>query len=143
MADKFSYVNSFEEIDAELAAATREINEVVIHWTGHFLDQNPTAEDIDAAHIASGEFSEIAYHYIIHRDGSLQRGRDINKTGAHAGGDRVGSFSRNKYSIGISFVGGVNMTAAEARSQGYITGNGIDWGGLSPWINTQSLTEVQ
>lgn len=137
MSGKFSFVNSFEEIDAELSAATREITEVVVHWTAHYNDQNPSAQDIEASHLARG-FSEIGYHYIIHRDGSLQRGRDINKVGAHAAAGGT-SFSRNTYTIGISFVGGINLTQSEARSMG-IAGDVAREG---QYYNTSSLSNLQ
>lgn len=145
MAGKFSFVNSFEEIDAELAAATREITEVVVHWTGHYNDQNPTAEDIDVAHRNRypDPFKEIGYHYVIHRDGSLQRGRDINTTGAHAnaGGSALG---RNTYTIGISFVGGINLTRAESRAIGGEDAQGNqNISVLAPYISSKSLGNLQ
>ena len=41
---EFSYVNSEEELEAELRATNREITEVVVHWTGTFLNQDIGAE---------------------------------------------------------------------------------------------------
>jgi N-acetylmuramoyl-L-alanine amidase len=110
MAEQFSYVETQEELDATLISATRDITEVVVHWTANFIDQDISAEQIHQSHLNRG-FSEIGYHFIILRDGSLQRGRDINKAGAHA-------LRRNRNSIGISFVGGINLTSAEAQRLG-------------------------
>ena len=138
MAARFSYIESFEEIEAELAAATRDINEIVVHWTGGFLDSKETAESIADYHINVKGWSDIAYHYIIHRDGSIQRGRDINVVGGHAGGDRVVPYGRNKYTIGLSFVGGINLTGADASALGY---NGDNIPGS--YVGAESLTAAQ
>lgn len=127
----FEYVQTIEELDAILVSATREITEVVVHWTANFIDQDITAEDVNRVHIARG-FDEIGYHFLILRDGSLQIGRNINKPGAHA-------LRRNEYSIGISFVGGINLTSSEAaRLGGYeaVANNGR-------YSSVDSLTDVQ
>jgi len=110
MAEQFSYVETQEELDATFVSATREITEVVVHWTANFIDQDLRAEQIHQAHLNRG-FNEIGYHFVILRDGSLQRGRDINKAGAHA-------LRRNEHSIGVSFVGGINLTSSEANRLG-------------------------
>lgn len=127
----FTYVETQEELDAELVSATRDITEVVVHWTANFIDQDISAEDIDRVHIARG-FDGIGYHYVILRDGSLQRGRNINRSGAHA-------LRRNSNSIGIAFVGGINLTSAEAsRLGGYqaVANNGR-------YSSAESLTDAQ
>ena len=45
-------------------------------------------------------WSDIGYHYLVHLDGSISYGRDINKIGAHVKGQNTGS-------IGVCYVGGV------------------------------------
>ena len=127
----FEYVETQEELDAILVSADRDITEAVVHWTANFIDQDLTAEDIHRVHVNRG-FDEIGYHFIILRDGSLQLGRDINKVGAHA-------LRRNAHSIGISFVGGINLTSSEAkRLGGYqaVANNGT-------YASSDSLTDAQ
>lgn len=127
----FTYVETQEELDAELVSADRDITEVVVHWTANFIDQDISAEDIDRVHTARG-FDGIGYHYVILRDGSLQRGRSINRSGSHA-------LRRNTHSIGIAFVGGINLTSAEAsRLGGYqaVANN-------SRYSSAESLTDAQ
>ena len=46
-------------------------------------------------------WSDIGYHYVIRRNGSLEIGRDLEKNGAHCKG-------HNKNTIGICLIGGVN-----------------------------------
>jgi len=101
-ADGFSYVTSLEELESELRQTSREITEAVVHWTDTFTNRDIGSEEIDAS---SREISgsPIGYHYVIRRDGSLQRGRPLKVVGEHA--DTNG---HNNYSIGVAFVGGYN-----------------------------------
>ena len=93
-----------EELVAEMRNTSRDITEFVVHWTETFKNQNLTAEDIHEWHIDKG-YTGIGYHYIITRDGKLQRGRPLNLIGDHAP-----EFNHNQFSIGIAFVGGFNCS---------------------------------
>ena len=55
-------------------------------------------DDIRVWHKARG-WRDVGYHYVIRRDGALEKGRDLNVIGSHAKG-------QNRYSIGICFIGG-------------------------------------
>ena len=111
---EFTMVSSIEELEAELRGATREITEVVIHWTANFINQvNIGAEDIHRIHQQRG-FNGCGYHYIIKRDGTIQRGRPLNIIGAHAK-----DFGHNNYSIGISHVAGYNCVSPGGQVLGH------------------------
>ena len=101
---RFDVVGTKEELVAEMRNTSRDITEFVVHWTETFKNQNLTAEDIHEWHIDKG-FTGIGYHYIITRDGKLQRGRPLNLIGDHAP-----EFNHNQFSIGIAFVGGFNCS---------------------------------
>lgn len=117
---KFTFVNSYEELITDFRGTTREITEVVVHWTAHFLNQGYVgSEEIEEIHLARG-FSTVGYHYIIKRDGSLQRGRPINRQGAHALEN-----GHNKYSIGIAFVAGYNCNSGNENYKNYISAESI------------------
>lgn len=58
------------------------------------------ADEIREWHLKRG-FSDIGYHWIIRRNGTVERGRDEDKPGAHAKG-------YNFDSIAICLVGGVD-----------------------------------
>ena len=103
----FSYVSSEEELEAELRATNREITEVVVHWTGTFLNQDIGSEEVHNWHTQRG-FSGCGYHYIIRKDGRIQRGRPLERAGAHALAN-----GHNNFSIGISFVGGYNCMSGD------------------------------
>jgi len=45
-------------------------------------------------------WSDIGYHYVIKRDGTIEKGRDLDVIGAHTLGE-------NSHSIGICYVGGM------------------------------------
>lgn len=79
---------------------TRKIDKLIIHCsaTPHHMDIG--VEQIDNWHRMRG-WSQIGYHFVIRRDGTLEHGRPVKKMGAHVKG-------YNRYSIGICLVGGVN-----------------------------------
>lgn len=106
----FSYISSIEELQAELRSITREITEVVVHWSDSYTNKHLTAEQIHDGQIAVG-IDGIGYHYVIRRDGTLQRGRPAVTEGQH-------SANHNKRSIAICFVGGYNCpTGTEDPTQ--------------------------
>jgi len=73
-------------------------------------------KEIDKWHKERG-WDGIGYHFVIRRDGTLEKGRDLNAVGAHVKG-------HNKYSVGICMVGGVdednkpenNFTSAQFKA---------------------------
>jgi hypothetical protein len=127
----FSYIDSLEEMTADLRAVTRPVSTTVVHWTANYIDDNHIdAQAIKQMHIARG-WSTIGYHYIIKRDGSIQRGRNPNQTGAHA------KSSHNPYSIGISFVAGYNCpngTRNPEASVGPDSINAAQWAALDTYL---------
>ena len=79
----------------------RRIEKIIIHCSATNPEQDFNAADIDRWHKARG-WSGIGYHYVIKLDGTTEVGRPIEKVGAHA-------FGYNKRSIGICYMGGVDM----------------------------------
>ena len=82
----------------------RKINEIIIHCTATrpAWREGQSAEtkvhEVRQWHIDRG-WSDIGYHYLIDRDGTVVAGRPIDRQGAHAKG-------RNKNSVGIALFGG-------------------------------------
>lgn len=76
----------------------RYINEIIVHCSATAEGKDFTVADIRKWHLARG-FSDIGYHYVIYRDGSINKGRDESKIGAHCTG-------HNSYSIGVCYIGG-------------------------------------
>ena len=78
----------------------RNITKIIIHCSATPEGEDLTVEQIRKDHKAQG-WSDIGYHYVIYRDGSIHEGRDVNLQGAHCGdnGGNIGS-------IGICYIGG-------------------------------------
>ena len=78
----------------------RPINLIVIHCTATKEGIDYGVKAIRRWHIKRG-FNDIGYHFLIHLDGRIEKGRPIEKIGAHAKG-----FNTN--SIGVVYVGGLD-----------------------------------
>jgi len=76
----FDFVDTAEEFEADISSSTRQLDEVIIHMTGTPSTYNGDANDIHEGQTAAG-YDGIQYHYIIRRDGRVQRGRPISTTG--------------------------------------------------------------
>lgn len=77
----------------------RRIDEIIVHCTATPEGQDCTIPQIRASHKKRG-FSDIGYHYVVFRDGTIHEGRDVNIVGAHCK-------NHNAHSIGVSYVGGL------------------------------------
>lgn len=78
---------------------------IVIHCSATPARMDVDAKEIDRWHKERG-FLRIGYHYVIRRDGTREKGRDINDVGAHVTGF-------NHKSVGLCLVGGMDDSNAE------------------------------
>lgn len=76
----------------------RKIKKIIVHCSATEPSQDIGVEQITGWHIDRG-FSDIGYHFVIKRNGDIQRGRPLEKPGAH-------TYGHNEDSIGICLVGG-------------------------------------
>ena len=83
-----------------------EIHTIVVHCSATRCDQDVSAADIDTMHKARG-WSMIGYHRVIRLDGSIEKGRDLERRGAHVAGN-------NKNTVGICMIGGLNIDGRPA-----------------------------
>ena len=98
----FTTINSEEELKAEMVSFDKdEINRCIVHWTDSFVNADLDAHDIDAAHKDLGH-DGILYHYIIKRNGVLQRGRPPELF------SNTAELIPDLRSLSIAFVGGYN-----------------------------------
>lgn len=77
---------------------------IIIHCSATRSEANVRAHHIRQWHVEKG-WADIGYHFVICRDGAIERGRDQDAVGAHAKG-------ANDYSIGICMVGGLDLRGA-------------------------------
>lgn len=85
----------------------KPVSLLVVHCSA-----TPAARDIGvtqlrAMHLARG-FRDVGYHYVIRRDGRVEKGRPDNVMGAHVEGHNDGS-------LGICLIGGVKPDGRTAE----------------------------
>jgi N-acetyl-anhydromuramyl-L-alanine amidase AmpD len=93
---------TFLDTEADSYMTRRETNAVVIHHTGTLEDADVSADEIDCTHKGLG-WTGIGYHYVIRKDGTIERGRPHSAIGAHA-------YGRNSDTIGIALSGNFELT---------------------------------
>jgi len=77
----------------------RNIAKLIIHCSYTPASMDIGAAEIRTWHTRDNGWSDIGYHYVIRRNGSLEYGREERIPGAHAKG-------HNHDSIGICLIGG-------------------------------------
>jgi len=100
----------------------RLINKIIVHCTATPENREVTIEEIDSWHKQRG-WSGCGYHFLVGLDGSISKGRPVERQGAHCKGE-------NKYSIGVAYSGGCDKdmnpkdtrTDAQKRSLEYLIG---------------------
>jgi archaellum component FlaC len=115
----FPYVSSVEELQAEIQFISREVDKVIVHWSETHTNKNIGSEEINAIHIEAG-LDGIGYHYVIRRDGSLQRGRPVNIQGEHAS-----PLSFDEKSLGVVFIGGINVPTGTPNSENFLSAQSL------------------
>lgn len=77
-----------------------KIDHITVHCSATRPSQDIGVKEIKRWHIKRG-FSDVGYHYIIRRDGSIEAGRPEHVTGAHVRWQNTGN-------LGVCLVGGVS-----------------------------------
>ena len=83
-----------------LSVNKRNIKELIVHCSATPEGKDYSVDTIRQWHLQRG-FSDIGYHYVVYRDGSIHTGRDESVIGAHCTG-------HNTNSIGVCYIGGVD-----------------------------------
>jgi N-acetylmuramoyl-L-alanine amidase len=79
----------------------RKIEKIILHCSATPPKMIVGVSTIRDWHLRRG-FSDVGYHYVITKSGSVELGRPLEEVGAHSKG-------QNKSSIGICYVGGLDM----------------------------------
>jgi len=88
----------------------RNISLIVIHCSAVAPWQQSSAADIDRWHRERGWKYGIGYHYVVRRDGTVERGRPLEQVGAHC-------LNHNSHSIGICYEGGLDVQGRPADTR--------------------------
>ena len=78
----------------------RDITEIIVHCSATIEGKDFNAKDINQWHTANG-WAGIGYHYVVKIDGTVEKGRDVRKIGAHC-------YGHNKHSVGVCYIGGLD-----------------------------------
>lgn len=92
-------------VPQRLRKSKRTISEIIIHCSATPEGRDYTVEQIRKDHKERG-WSDIGYHYVIYRDGTIVNGRDVDLVGAHCS-----KGGHNQHSIGICYIGGLENKA--------------------------------
>ena len=84
---------------SQLKKSKRRINSIIVHCSATPEGRDYTVDQIKKDHKEQG-WSDIGYHYVIYRDGSIHEGRNVDIIGAHCEG-------YNSNSIGVCYIGGL------------------------------------
>lgn len=79
----------------------RNITLLIIHCSATPEGQSLDFETCRQDHIQHRGFCDIGYHFYITRDGTVHRGRPVERVGAHCR-------NHNRHSVGICYEGGLN-----------------------------------
>lgn len=101
--------NIIQHGSISLKKSKRRIDYIVVHCTATPEGQDKTVEEIRREHKAQG-WSDIGYHYVVYRDGTVHLGRDVDFSGSHVAG-------YNSYSIGVVYVGGLERDPRKPYGQ--------------------------
>jgi len=86
----------------------KPINLLVVHCSATPPSRDIGVSEIRGMHRQRG-FKDVGYHYVIRRDGRIEKGRPDNVIGAHVSGHNNGS-------LGICLVGGVKADGKTAEA---------------------------
>lgn len=77
----------------------QDVKYLVVHCSATQAKSDIGAKEIDRMHRDRG-FAKIGYHFVIRRNGVMEKGRALTEIGAHVEG-------HNSESLGICMVGGI------------------------------------
>ena len=87
----------------------RNIKEIVVHCTASPDYMDIGAKTIKDWHVNGNGWSDIGYHYVVRRNGEIEKGRPDDIAGAHARGV-------NATSIAVVWVGSYDVSPEQMKS---------------------------
>ena len=96
----------------------REINEIIVHTTATRAawragsKTSAKVSEVRRWHVEDRGWSDIGYHFLIDRDGTVAKGRAVERVGSHVRG-------RNRRSIGIALFGGFGGAETDTFADHY------------------------
>lgn len=78
----------------------KDVRFIAVHCSATQAKADIGVKDIDRWHRERG-FAKVGYHFVIRRNGTVEKGRELDEIGAHVEG-------YNSVSIGICMAGGID-----------------------------------
>lgn len=94
----------------------RPLSEIIVHCSAtrpNWMDGKSAAakvREIKLWHTRDNGWSDIGYHFVIDRDGTVTQGRPLERVGSHTRG-------RNTGTIGVCLLGGFGAAATDAFAE--------------------------
>ena len=115
---KATVIDTGLELDEGRLSRRWNTDMVVVHHTGNPYDDDLSAAELNAGHQSQG-WACIGYHFVIRKDGTIEKGRPEWAVGAHAYGE-------NSHTIGIHVCGNFEQavpTDAQIEALSMLIGN--------------------
>lgn len=96
----------------------RSLTEIIVHCTATraaWMANAPTpakVAEVRRWHVQERGWSDIGYHFLIDRDGTIATGRPLERTGSHTKG-------RNTGTIGVALFGGHGSDANDKFAENF------------------------
>ena len=74
---------------------------IVIHHAGMTRNEDMSLAAIHKLHLGNG-WAGVGYHFIVHKNGTIDQARPIDRIGAHA-------YANNRYTVGICMTGNLDI----------------------------------
>lgn len=84
----------------------RPVNFFYVHCSATPPNMDIGADEIRDWHVNDNGWSDIGYHWVIRRDGVIEKGRDLDGDGEVDDDAGAHAFGHNADSVGICLVGG-------------------------------------
>ncbi|CAM3780662.1 hypothetical protein LIHA111178_08195 [Litorimonas haliclonae] len=84
-----------------LRKSKRPIHTIIVHSSATKANRKVSKADLHQWHVVEQGWTDVGYHGFIHRDGSFESLRPVDRNGAHASG-------HNTNTLGIMMVGGLS-----------------------------------
>jgi len=129
---QFTFVNTVEELMLEFRNSTRDFSQIIVEFTGEYVDDNFDAKDFQTLYSNKNGFDGIPYHYIVRKDGKIQRGRPLDIETVYSGGDITYSKS-----VVVAIPGGYEVPEGTDRAK-----TSVNSSTTSSWYWFNTLLDV-
>ena len=129
---QFTFVNTVEELMLEFRNSTRDFSQIIVEFTGEYVDDNFDAKDFQTLYSNKNGFDGIPYHYIVRKDGKIQRGRPLDIETVYSGGNITYSKS-----VVVAIPGGYEVPEGTDRAK-----TSVNSSTTSSWYWFNTLLDV-